>query len=169
MTKKDKIEAITDGKKDAEKASTAIVATSSAVGTGVWAAAKSLAKKGVGKIVETTTTVAKVPAAAISTIGATTTAVIAGSAALVIAGFCYNQFYILPLRNKQENLVEVYKDIYKKVFEAVIHHRWIDNNVLITAAPTDTSCYKGYSGFNNISGIKYDKSQEVKEQYLICS
>lgn len=155
LSESEKNNAATQGKNKGTTASATDLAVGGAAGLGTWQFAKHLAKKGVGKIAQFAGAVVATPVASIVTIASI------GSAALAIGGFAYNQFYILPMSNKLKNLIDVYKDIYMQVYEDVINHRWIDGNVLITAAPTDSSCTKGYAHFHHIDGVHYNKSQKA--------
>ncbi len=85
------------------------------------------------------------------------------TAALVLYGLtgAYNQIFVLPITKKFENLLSVRKHVYDSVKENILNHRWIDGNVLITAIPTNSSCTKGYAGFHNVDGIRYNKSQKA--------
>lgn len=84
-----------------------------------------------------------------------------GGLVLYGCGELYNRFYIIPLTEKLQNLLLVRQHIYAIIKDDVINHRWIDGNILITAAPIDTSCTKGYSSFHHIDGVRYNKSQKV--------
>ena len=152
LSEEERIQAISEGKNKAEKA----LALNTAAGVGVWAVAKSLAGKGIGKIVEGAAAATGAASLGTMAFGAALT-----SGALVLGGFCYNQFYVLPLSNKLRNLVEVHKDIFFKVRNAVLHHKWIGNNVLVTATSTDSSCMNGYASFHNVAGINFNKPKKA--------
>ena len=151
LSEEERIQAISEGKNKAEKA----LALNAAAGVGVWAVAKSLAGKGIGKIVEGAAAAAGVASLGTIAFGAALT-----SGALVLGGFCYNQFYVLPLSNKLRNLIEVHKDIFRRVREAVLNHKWIGKNVLVTATPMDPSCRKGYAKFHNVTGVSFSETEK---------
>ena len=77
-----------------------------------------------------------------------------------LGGFAYN-LYFISQENKVSRLIDVYKNIKRQVYEGITDHKWIGNNVLITAIPTDNSCTKGYADFHNVYGIRYSKSQKA--------
>ena len=77
-----------------------------------------------------------------------------------LGGFAYN-LYFISQENKVSRLIDVYKNIKRQVYEGITDHKWIGNNVLITAIPTDNSCTKGYADFHNVYGIRYSKSQDA--------
>lgn len=77
-----------------------------------------------------------------------------------LGGFAYN-LYFTSQENKVSRLIDVYKNIKRQVYEGITKHKWIGNNVLITAVPTDNSCTKGYARFHNVDGIRYSKSQKA--------
>ena len=77
-----------------------------------------------------------------------------------LGGFAYN-LYFSSQENKVSRLIDVYKNIKRQVYEGITKHKWIGNNVLITAVPTDNSCTKGYARFHNVDGIRYSKSQKA--------
>lgn len=77
-----------------------------------------------------------------------------------LAGFAYN-YYQISQENKVSRLIDVYKNIKRQVYEGIIKHKWIGNNVLITAVPTDSSCLEGYARFHNVDGVRYSKSQKA--------
>ncbi len=77
-----------------------------------------------------------------------------------LGGFAYN-LYFISQENKVSRLIDVYKNIKRQVYEGITDHKWIGNNVLITAIPTDNSCTKGYADFHNVDGIRYSKSQDA--------
>lgn len=144
-----------EGKTKGTVASAAGLATTTATGMGVWEMAKYLAKKGTGKIAQIAGAAIASPVATLATIASV------GGFALVVGGFVYNQFYILPLSNKIKNLISVHKDIYNQVYLEVTNHKWIDKNVLITAVPTNSSCTNGYAHFHHVDGVHYNKSQKA--------
>lgn len=156
LSEEEKVKAITDGKNKAEKVVSTGLAIGTAATTVLWAVAKRLAEKGIGKIVESTA----VAAGAVS-MGVAVGAAVLTTTALVLGGFCYNQFYVLPLSNKLRNLIEVHKDIFRQVRDAVLDHKWIGNNVLVTATPTDSSCMNGYASFHNVAGINFNKPKKA--------
>ena len=77
-----------------------------------------------------------------------------------LSGFAYNYYQTLQ-SSDASRLITVYKNIKKLVYEEITKHKWIGNNVLITAVPTDSSCFKGYAGFHNVDGVRYSKSQKA--------
>lgn len=77
-----------------------------------------------------------------------------------LGGFAYN-LYFISQENKVSRLIDVYKNIKRQVYEGITDHKWIGNNVLITAIPTDNSCTKGYADFHNVDGVRYSKSQKA--------
>ena len=77
-----------------------------------------------------------------------------------LGGFAYN-LYFTSQENKVSRLIDVYKNIKRQVYEGITKHKWIGNNVLITAVPTDNSCTKGYARFHNVDGVRYSKSQKA--------
>ncbi len=77
-----------------------------------------------------------------------------------LSGFAYNYYQTLQ-SSDASRLITVYKNIKKLVYEGITKHKWIGNNVLITAVPTDSSCFKEYAGFHNVDGIRYSKSQKA--------
>lgn len=77
-----------------------------------------------------------------------------------LAGIAYNYYQTLQSSNVSR-LITVYKNIKKLVYEGITKHKWIGKNVLITAVPTDSSCFEGYVGFHNIDGVHYNKSQDA--------
>ena len=77
-----------------------------------------------------------------------------------LSGFAYNYYQTLQ-SSDASRLITVYKNIKKLVYEEITKHKWIGNNVLITAVPTDNSCTKGYARFHNVDGIRYSKSQKA--------
>ena len=77
-----------------------------------------------------------------------------------LGGFAYN-LYFISQENKVSRLIDVYKNIKRQVYEGITDHKWIGNNVLITAVPTDSSCLEGYARFHNVDGVRYSKSQKA--------
>ena len=77
-----------------------------------------------------------------------------------LGGFAYN-LYFISQENKVSRLIDVYKNIKRQVYEGITDHKWIGNNVLITAIPTNSSCTKGYADFHNVDGVRYSKSQKA--------
>lgn len=77
-----------------------------------------------------------------------------------LGGIAYNLYFTLQ-ENKVSRLIDVYKNIKRQVYEGITDHKWMGNNVLITAVPTDSSCTKGYAGFHNIDGVRYSESQDA--------
>ena len=77
-----------------------------------------------------------------------------------LGGFAYN-LYFTSQENKVSRLIDVYKNIKRQVYEGITKHKWIGNNVLITAVPTDSSCLEGYARFHNVDGVRYSKSQKA--------
>ena len=77
-----------------------------------------------------------------------------------LSGFAYNYYQTLQ-SSDASRLITVYKNIKKLVYEEITKHKWIGNNALITAVPTDSSCFKGYAGFHNVDGVRYSKSQKA--------
>ena len=77
-----------------------------------------------------------------------------------LGGFAYNYYQTLQ-SSDASRLITVYKNIKKLVYEGITKHKWIGNNVLITAVPTDSSCLEGYARFHNVDGVRYSKSQKA--------
>lgn len=143
-------------------------AVSPAIGaTAISTALGALSKAGLAKIVGSETAKALLAKVGLSATGTIASIVpVAGGLAvggLVLYGCSklYNELYIIPLTNRLQNLLLVRQHIYAIIKDDVINHRWIDGNVLITAAPTDSSCTKGYAHFHHIDGVHYNKSQKA--------
>lgn len=156
LSEEEKFKAITDGKNKAEKVASTGLAVGTAATTGLWAVAKKLAEKGIGKIVESTAAAAGTVSMGVAAVGAA----VLTTTALVVGGICYNYYYVFPLSEKLKNLIEVHKDIFRRVREAVLNHKWIGKNVLVTATPMDPSCRKGYAKFHNVTGVSFSETEK---------